>query len=100
MQTKGTLLKTILFALTGSLARPGFAAEATGATHPPSQTLYPAGSQQSFKGPEAYFTGEVQVDMQFPANDTAHYSGAYVTFQPGARTAWHLHPAGQSYNFV
>ena len=33
--------------------------------------------------------------MLFPGNDTAHYSGAYVTFQPGARTAWHLHPAGQ-----
>lgn len=31
----------------------------------------------------------------FPANPTAHYSGAYVTFQPGARSAWHLHPAGQ-----
>ena len=68
----------------------GFAADA-----PASQTLYPAGSQQSFKGPEAYFTGEVQVDLLFPGNDIAHYSGAYVTFQPGARTAWHLHPAGQ-----
>ncbi len=33
--------------------------------------------------------------MVFPSNDTANYSGAYVTFQPGARTAWHLHPAGQ-----
>jgi len=33
--------------------------------------------------------------MLFPGNDAAHYSGAYVTFQPGARTAWHLHPAGQ-----
>ncbi len=62
---------------------------------PETQTLYPSGSQQSFQGPEEYFTGEVQVDMLFPANDTAHYSGAYVTFQPGARTAWHLHPAGQ-----
>ena len=60
-----------------------------------SQTLYPAGSQKSFKGPEDLFTGDVQVDMLFPANGTAHYSGAYVTFQPGARTAWHLHPAGQ-----
>jgi quercetin dioxygenase-like cupin family protein len=59
------------------------------------QIHYPAGSQQSFKGPEAYFTGDVQVDMLFPGNETAHYSGAYVTFQPGARTAWHLHPAGQ-----
>jgi len=81
----------MLAALTGGLARLGFAAVATTA----GQTLYPAGSQQSFKGPEAYFTGEVQVDMLFPGNDTAHYSGAYVTFQSGARTAWHLHPAGQ-----
>jgi len=94
MQTKSTLFKTILFALTGSFARFGFAADVAGAP-PASQTLYPAGSQQSFKGPEAYFTGDVQVDMLFPGNDTAHYSGAYVTFQPGARTAWHLHPAGQ-----
>jgi len=68
MQTKSTLFKTIVFALTGGLARPGFAAEVTGAP-PPSQTLYPEGSQQSFKGPEAYFTGDVQVDTLFPGND-------------------------------
>ena len=60
-----------------------------------SQTVYRAGSQKSFKGPEDLFTGDVQVDLLFPSNATAHYSGAYVTFQPGARTAWHLHPAGQ-----
>ncbi len=60
-----------------------------------SQVVYRAESQKSFKGPEKWFTGDVQVDMLFPANETAHYSGAYVTFQPGARTAWHLHPAGQ-----
>jgi len=60
-----------------------------------SQIIYRAGSQRSFKGPKDLFTGEVQVDMLFPSNETAHYSGAYVTFQPGARTAWHLHPAGQ-----
>lgn len=59
------------------------------------QVHYPAGSQQSMKGPEEYFTGEVQVDMLFPANDNAPFSGGQVTFQPGARTAWHLHPAGQ-----
>jgi quercetin dioxygenase-like cupin family protein len=59
------------------------------------QVIYRAGSQKSFKGPEDLFTGDVQVDMLFPSNETAHYSGAYVTFQPGARTAWHLHPAGQ-----
>ena len=60
-----------------------------------SQIIYRAGTQKSFKGPENLFTGDVQVDMLFPSNETAHYSGAYVTFQPGARTAWHLHPAGQ-----
>jgi len=60
-----------------------------------SQVLYKVGSQKSFKGPEKFFTGDVQVDILFPDNETAHYSGAYVTFQPGARTAWHYHPAGQ-----
>ena len=82
---------TWLFSLFSGLASQGGVAAET----PASQTLYPAGSQQSFKGPESYFTGEVQVDVLFPDNETAHYSGAYVTFQPGARTAWHLHPAGQ-----
>ena len=61
----------------------------------PKQALFPAGSQESFKGPDQYFTGDVKVDMLFPGNDTAQYSGAYVTFEPGARTAWHSHPAGQ-----
>lgn len=73
------------------VAAQAFAAETDNAT----QTVYPAGSQKSFNGPDNLFTGEVQVDMLFPANETAHYSGAYVTFQPGARTNWHLHPAGQ-----
>lgn len=60
-----------------------------------SQTVYRNGTQKSFKGPANLFTGDVTVDMLFPANDTAHFSGAYVTFQPGARTNWHWHPAGQ-----
>jgi len=63
--------------------------------HSGQQMHYPAGSQPSMKGSEAYFTGEVQIDMLFPGNEDAHYSGGKVTFQPGARTAWHLHPAGQ-----
>jgi 4-carboxymuconolactone decarboxylase len=57
--------------------------------------IMPKGTQKSFKGPEDMFTGDVQIDMLFPSNEVAHYSGAYVIFQPGARTAWHLHPAGQ-----
>ena len=59
------------------------------------QVAYRAESQQSFKGSAEWFTGDVQVRMLFPDNETARYSGAYVTFQPGARTFWHLHPAGQ-----
>lgn len=59
------------------------------------QIFYKAGTQKSFKGPANLFTGDVDVQMLFPGNDTAHYSGAYVTFQPGARTNWHYHPAGQ-----
>ncbi|MGQ8364347.1 (R)-mandelonitrile lyase [Glaciecola sp. 1036] len=59
------------------------------------QKYYPDEEQKSFVGPEEYFTGDVNVQMLFPDNDTAHYSGANVTFQPGARTAWHQHPAGQ-----
>ena len=59
------------------------------------QTHFPAGSLPSFKGPEEYFTGDVQVQMLFPGNENAPFSGGQVTFQPGARTAWHLHLAGQ-----
>ena len=60
-----------------------------------SQVVYRSEAQESFTGPEDLFTGEVRVEMLFPDNENAKYSGAYVTFQPGARTAWHLHPAGQ-----
>src|SRR4051794_20973925 len=53
------------------------------------------GSQASSKGPAEYFTGDVRVQPLFADQDTAAYRGAYVTFQPGARSAWHTHPAGQ-----
>lgn len=66
-----------------------------GAEEARSQVHYSAESQKSFAGPADLFTGDVQVDIVFPSNEVAHYSGAYVTFAPGARTAWHLHPAGQ-----
>ncbi len=60
-----------------------------------SQAITRAGSQASIKGPEAYFTGNVRVDPLFAAKDAAQFSGAYVTFEPGARSAWHIHPTGQ-----
>lgn len=54
------------------------------------------GSQQSIKGPSDWFTGTVRIDPLFPANEPARTTGAYVTFEPGARTAWHTHPLGQT----
>jgi quercetin dioxygenase-like cupin family protein len=55
-----------------------------------------AGSQPSTKGPSEYFTGTVRVDMLFKATDPGRSSAGLVTFEPGARTAWHTHPLGQA----
>jgi quercetin dioxygenase-like cupin family protein len=54
------------------------------------------GSQQSLKGPADWFTGAVRIDPLFQAPEPAHVQGASVTFEPGARTAWHTHPLGQT----
>jgi quercetin dioxygenase-like cupin family protein len=53
-------------------------------------------SQPSGKGSAEYFTGTVRVDPLFAAPDPARVAGASVTFEPGARTAWHTHPLGQT----
>jgi quercetin dioxygenase-like cupin family protein len=55
-----------------------------------------SGSHPSGKGPADYFTGAVHVDPLFEAPEPAHVRGASVTFEPGARTAWHTHPLGQT----
>ena len=54
-----------------------------------------AGSQPSNRGPAEWFTGFVRVDPLFPATAPSRMSGALVTFEPGARSAWHTHPVGQ-----
>ncbi len=54
------------------------------------------GSQPSATGPAGYFTGAVRIDPLFDVADPARHFGAYVTFEPGARTAWHIHPLGQT----
>src|SRR5437588_5013212 len=55
-----------------------------------------AGSQPSQKGPAEYFTGSVRIDPLFQATESTQASGAYVTFEVGARSAWHTHPRGQT----
>ena len=54
------------------------------------------GTQPSVKGPAEWFTGTVRMDWLFEAQDPARVAGASVTFEPGARTAWHTHPLGQT----
>jgi quercetin dioxygenase-like cupin family protein len=58
-------------------------------------TITRSGSQPSREGSAEYFTGAVRIDPLFTAQDPARASGARVTFEPGARSAWHTHPLGQ-----
>lgn len=55
-----------------------------------------SGSEASGKGPAEWFTGAVRIDRLFEAPEPARVAGASVTFEPGARTAWHTHPLGQT----
>ncbi|WDS36495.1 cupin domain-containing protein [Pseudoxanthomonas sp.] len=59
-------------------------------------TVTRAGSADSMAGSADYFTGKVRVDAPFQGTGEARVGGATVTFEPGARTAWHTHPLGQT----
>jgi quercetin dioxygenase-like cupin family protein len=91
-----------LLAVTGGLAAlaAGSAVVQPAATLPTqgnrTMEIKRSGSQPSAKGPADYFTGSVRVDPQFQAPEPARVVGAGVTFEPGARTAWHTHPLGQT----
>jgi quercetin dioxygenase-like cupin family protein len=91
MKYTAMFLSLCLLVSAGAIAGRAMADE----TGKKSQTISRAGSQPSVKGPSEYFTGNVRVDPLFPAKDAAPFSGAYVTFEPGARSAWHIHPTGQ-----
>jgi quercetin dioxygenase-like cupin family protein len=80
------LLLTGLCALALLAATPGYAQ---------TMKVAPNGSRQTFLGPQKYFTGTVMVTMYFGATKHTRATGALVTFLPGARSAWHSHPAGQ-----
>ena len=61
----------------------------------PDMEIKRVGTQSSAKGPSDWFTGTVRIDPLFQAPEPAFVQGASVTFEPGARTAWHTHPLGQ-----
>ena len=81
----------VISMLTIVLASMALASDARGK----SQTIAPAGSQPSSKGPSEFFTGNVRIDPIYPADSETNFSAAYVTFEPGARSHWHTHPCGQ-----
>lgn len=83
-------LDTLMFSLFGLAVAP-----AALAVEPATQTIVRAGAKASSEGPEQYFTGRVRLDPVYEATDSINASGAYVTFEPGARSAWHTHPKGQ-----
>jgi quercetin dioxygenase-like cupin family protein len=90
-----------ILAASGGLAALAAAGPALATTAPttrgmPRMEITRNGSQPSGKGPADWFTGAVRVDPLFQAPDPARARGASVTFEPGARTAWHTHPLGQT----
>lgn len=59
------------------------------------QKIIPAGANKSVKGTKEYFTGDARIDMVYNSTKETPVSAGYVTFEPGARTDWHIHPKGQ-----
>lgn len=91
MKLTQTLLPLALLAMVPAMTGNALAADDA----KPSQTVSRAGSLAAIKGPADYFTGAARIDPLFAPKDTVPLSGAYVTFEPGARSAWHTHPTGQ-----
>jgi quercetin dioxygenase-like cupin family protein len=78
------------------LCRVSAQAEKPGGKQVQNITIARSGSQPSSQGPAEYFTGSARVDPLFPVAEPSRMAGARVTFEPGARTAWHTHPLGQT----
>ena len=99
------ITRRCVLAATGGLAALATAGPAAAETPAPSvattgrngpMEIKRSGSQPSAKGPADYFTGMVRIDPLFEAPEPARVRCASVTFEPGARTAWHTHPLGQT----
>lgn len=90
-------MKTITTALlaTGLSSLAGAEQTPTTSTTQAAQSIAVAGSQHAIPGPEQFFSGRARIDPLYAANENVNASGAYVTFEPGARSAWHTHPQGQ-----
>jgi len=96
--TTATAIALGAIGLISASANEAARARSTSATGERSQSMVVTrnGSQRSNKGPDQYFAGPVRVDPLFQPQEPSRVSGAYVTFEPGARSAWHTHPLGQT----
>lgn len=91
--------RNLIASATVSVAAMSSAVSASGQAAPTvasDMVVLTAGSQPSRPGPSENFTGSVRVDPLFTAQSPARTNGAFVTFEPGARSAWHTHPLGQT----
>lgn len=86
-----------LLACTGVAQTRGASAalSSTGTSNIATQTITRAGTAASISAPAEFFTGRVRIDPVYPTNGEINASGSLVTFEPGARSAWHTHPKGQ-----
>ena len=96
MITRRTALRGTSGALIAIAAARGMAAEKTTPRGTTTMDIKRSGSEASRKGPADWFTRSVRVDPLFQAPAPGRVSGGHVTFEPGARTAWHTHPLGQT----
>jgi quercetin dioxygenase-like cupin family protein len=85
-----------MLAATGGLATLAASGRSLAEDRTETMQVTRSGSQPSTKGPAEYFTGSVRVDSRFQGSAPARVGGGSVTFEPGARTAWHTHPLGQT----
>jgi quercetin dioxygenase-like cupin family protein len=95
---KGEIMNTglVIAALACSVAITAIATEAKQDGASGQVSVMHSGSQASSKGSADLFTGAVRIDSQFARDEPSRVTGATVTFEPGARTAWHTHPLGQT----
>ena len=84
-----------LLALCGGLLAAVCSAPSTVSAREPGQEIIRCGQQTPIKGSPRFFTGTVRIDPLYAANNAMRSSGGSVTFEPGARSHWHIHPVGQ-----
>jgi quercetin dioxygenase-like cupin family protein len=90
------LTRRHMLAATGSLSAMAAVGPAAAQQRNATMKITRSNSQPFRKGPAEYFTGAVRIEQPFAGSAPARISGAFVTFEPGARTNWHTHPLGQT----